>query len=260
MTAAVNLEDVSVVIGGHPILSNVNLRVETGQHWVLIGPNGAGKTTVAKLIAGREFPTEGTVNVLGEDTGQADSAYLATRVGFASSDVREGLDPSATVISLVLPAAWGQTSRFTEPYEDVDEGRAKDLLSVLGIGDLAERRFGSLSEGEKQRVSIARALMADPEILILDEPTAGLDLGARETLVLALNEIMSDPKSPTIIMITHELEEIAPGFTHGALVKQGQLVASGEISEVLTAENLSETFGLALNLDRRDGRWWATSK
>lgn len=257
MTTAVKLEGVEVRVPGKTILQDVDLQIDPGQHWVLLGPNGAGKTTVAKLIAGREFPSQGTATVLGQDTTTGDSSYLASRVGFASADVRDHLAPNETVLSLVLPAAWGQTARFTEEYEAQDEERARDLLAALGIGELADRRFGTLSEGERQRVTIARALMADPEIIILDEPTAGLDLGARETLVAALRDLMADPATPTIVMITHEIEEIAPGFTHAALLKDGQITASGEIQQVLTDQELSDAFGLPLQVERKDERWWA---
>lgn len=259
MTSAAALQNVSLEIAGQKILNDVSLSIEDGQHWVLIGPNGAGKTTVARMISGREYPTSGQVTVLGQRTEDAESTYLASRVGFSSANVRDHLSESSSVLSLVLPAAWGQTVRFDEQYEDVDEARARDLLVALGIGDLADRRFGTLSEGEKQRVSIARALMADPEIVILDEPTAGLDLGARETLVVALAEIMGDPASPSVVMITHELEEIAPGFTHAALLREGKTVSAGPLDEVLTATNLSEVFGLELDVEKRDGRWWATA-
>ena len=257
MEPVAKLQNASVALPGKTILDDVSLAVAPGEHWVLVGPNGAGKTTLAKLIAGREFPTSGSVAVLGEDTADADSTYLATRVGFASSDVRDQLGSNQTVLSLILPAAWGQTVQFTEGYEDQDEARARDLLAALGIAELADRRFGTLSEGEKQRVTIARALMADPEILILDEPTAGLDLGARETLVTALRDLMGDPRTPSIVLITHELEEISPGFTHAALLREGRVTAQGPIAEVLAAGPMSEAFGLPLQVENRDGRYWA---
>ncbi len=258
MESAVKLEGAAVSVSGTPIVQGLDLDILPGEHWVVVGPNGAGKTTLAKLIAGREFPTSGSVQVLGQETTDLESTYLGSRVGFASSAVADRLPGTSTVLSLVMPAAWGQTHQFSEEYEEVDEQRARDLLAALGIGDLADRRFSTLSEGEAQRVSIARALMADPEIVILDEPTAGLDLGARETLVVALRDIMADPKSPVIIMITHELEEIAPGFTHAALMKDGTITRKGPISEVFTDQNLSETFGLPLQLVEHSGRWWVS--
>lgn len=255
--AAIRLSDVTVTRSGTEILSGVSLEIQPGQHWVLLGPNGAGKTTVAKLISGREYPSSGTVEVLGEDTGDIEATYLSSRVGFASAHERSRLASVDSVLSLVLAAGWGQIGSFDEVYDDADRARAMDLLAALGIADLADRPFGTLSEGERQRVSIARALMADPEIAILDEPTAGLDLGARETLVQALGEIMSAPTAPTVILITHEIEEIAPGFTHVGLLREGQLVKSGPINEVLTADNLSQAFGIPLVVQRSDDRWWA---
>lgn len=253
----VEFKSVSVQRGGTQILSKVDFTMNPGQHWVLLGPNGAGKTTLARLVSARDYPDTGKVTVLGSDTATEESTYISARVGVASQDVRDKLAQSDTVISLVLAAAWGQTTQFTETYEEPDEQRAQDLLAALGVGGLAQRPFGTLSEGEKQRVSLARALMADPEIVILDEPTAGLDLGARETLVGALTEIMADPSMPGLLMITHEIEEIAPGFTHVALLKEGRIVQSGLIDTVLTSENLTEVFGLNLLVTKRDDRWWA---
>lgn len=260
MRVAAELENVGFERLGSRILSDVTLTFDEGQHWVLLGPNGAGKTTVAKLIAAREFPTEGIVRVLGEDTRDAQSVYLASRVGFASADVRDRLRPTDTALALVLAAAWGQTATFSETYEGSDRERAQDLLAALGVADLADRQFGTMSEGERQRVTIARALMSDPEIVILDEPTAGLDLGARETLVVALRDLMADPATPTMILITHELEEIAPGFTHAALLSEGRVVKSGLIEEVITGDNLTTAFGLELQVDRAHGRWWAKAR
>lgn len=257
MANLIELKGVALRRGRSKILSEIDFQVEAGQNWVVLGPNGAGKTSMARLIAARDYPTSGTATVLGVDTSDAESTYVAARVGVASQDTRERIIDADSVLDVVLSAAWGQTVRFSEEYEDADRERADNLLSALGIGPLSQRSFGSLSEGEKQRVSIARALMADPEIVILDEPTAGLDLGARETLVLALGEIMSGPNAPAVVLITHEIEEIAPGFTHAALMKDGRVAWSGPIDEVLTGAKLTEVFGLPLEVRREDGRWWA---
>lgn len=251
------LEGTTVTRSGVNILDDVTLKIGPREHWVLLGPNGAGKTTVAKLISGREYPSAGTVTVLGQDTSETESTYLASRVGFASAHVRDRFIPTDSVVSLVLAAGWGQTAKYSEEYGEEDDSRARDLLTALGIGDLADRAFGTLSEGERQRVSIARALMADPEIVILDEPTAGLDLGARETLVLALTDIMADPTTPSVLLITHEIEEIAPGFTHVALLRDGKVLEAGPIESVLTGAKLSETFGMELEVERQGNRWWA---
>lgn len=260
MTNLIELNGVTLRRGRSRILRDVDFQVGPGENWVILGPNGAGKTTLARLIAARDYPTTGTVSVLGSDTSGEESTYLASRVGVASQDTRDRISGADVVRDVVLSAAWGQTTRFTEEYEENDRSRADDLLAALGIGALAERPYGSLSEGEKQRVSIARALMADPEVVILDEPTAGLDLGARETLVLALEEIMAGPGSPAVVLITHEIEEIAPGFTHVALMKNGSVTKAGPIGEVLTGDNLTQTFGLPLEVARENGRWWARAR
>ena len=253
----VEVTDVDYARGGTQILQGVSVSVNEGDHWVFLGPNGAGKTSLARLISGRTYPTSGVVEVFGEDTGETESDYLASRIGVASLDVRDRLVEADDVLSVLLASTWGQVGVFDEEYEDEDVARAKDLLAALGIQNLQDQPFGSLSEGEKQRVSIARALMVDPELLILDEPTAGLDLGARETLVAALTEIMADRAAPSVVMITHEIDEIAPGFTHVALLEGGRIVKAGPLQEVLTSENLSETFGLPLTVVERDGRYWA---
>lgn len=260
MPSLIELEEVTLRRGRNQILDGVNLRVGPGENWVILGPNGAGKTSVARLIAARDYPTAGAVTVLGANTSGEESTYVASRVGVASQEIRDHVSPSDSVIDVVLSAAWGQTVQFEEEYEAEDSGRAGDLLAALGISELSARPFGTLSEGEKQRVSIARALMADPEVVILDEPTAGLDLGARETLVVALEEIMAGRGAPAIILITHEIEEIAPGFTHAALMKEGKVLASGPIGQVLTGENLTNAFGIPLEVRREGGRWWARAR
>ncbi len=253
----VEVTGVDYARGGTQILQGVDLVVNAGEHWVFLGPNGAGKTSLARLISGRTYPSGGVVEVFGEDTTETESDYLASRVGVASLDVRDRLVEADDVLSVLLASTWGQVGTFDEEYEDEDVERAKDLLAALGIKNLQDQPFGTLSEGEKQRVSIARALMVDPELLILDEPTAGLDLGARETLVAALSEIMGDKSAPSVVMITHEIDEIAPGFTHVALLEGGRIVKAGPLQEVLNSENLSDTFGLPLTVVERDGRYWA---
>ena len=260
MQPLIDLREVSFKRGRTEILNNVSFKVEPGENWVLLGPNGAGKTTLARLVAARDYPTAGSVSVLGVDTSGEDATYIASRVGVASQETRDRVSGADTAADIVLAAGWGQTVQFGEEYEDADRQRANDLLAALGVGNLADRRFSTLSEGERQRVSIARALMPDPEIVILDEPTAGLDLGARETLVLALSEIMAGRNAPSVLLITHEIEEIAPGFTHAALIVGGEVMKAGPISEVLTSQGLSEAFGLPLEVTNEDERWWARAR
>lgn len=257
MQPLVDLQGAGLKRGRATIVSDIDFQVNPGEHWVIVGPNGAGKTTLARLVSARDYPTSGTATVLGADTSGEDATYIASRIGVAAADMRERVVGADSVLDVVVAAAWGQTSRFDEDYEDADTARAKDLLAALGMSGFENRSFASLSEGEKQRVSIARALMADPEIVILDEPTAGLDLGARETLLLAMSEIMGDPKSPSILLITHEIEEIAPGFTHALLMNEGTVVKAGPIADVLTSANLSDVFGLPLEVSSEGGRWWA---
>lgn len=257
METVVDLRDVTVARGGARLLKGVSLCTRVGEHWVVLGPNGAGKTTLVRVIAGREVPTSGVADVLGERIGQVDPAELASRVGFSSQSLSQRLPASERVRSVVLTAAWGQSVGYREEYEDIDTRRAHDLMTVFGVEDLAERRLGTLSEGERQRVLLARSLMADPEILVLDEPTAGLDLGARELLVSALSEIAGHEGSPQLFLVTHQIEEIAPGFTHAAVMSRGRILAAGPIEETLTGVTLSHAFELPLTAGRSDGRWWA---
>ena len=256
----VALEGVTLKRGHRTILEDVDFQVRSGENWVVLGPNGAGKTTLAAVASARDYPTTGSAKVMGEETSHQEPTYVGSKVGVSSQEVRDRIDGGETVEGAVLSAAWGQTSRFDDRYEDQDRARAQDLLAALGLVDMGERRFATLSEGEKQRVSIARALMADPEVIILDEPTAGLDLGARETLVDALQEIMTGPGAPSVLMITHEIEEIAPGFTHAAVMKDGRVVAAGPIEETLSEPVLSDAFGLPLQVTREGGRWWARAR
>lgn len=242
------------------ILSDVSWTINPGEQWVVLGPNGSGKSTLARLLSGKERLDSGSLYLLGGQAEDFSPADLASRVGLASFDVGQRLLAAEKVIDVVLTAAWGQTIRYQEEYDDFDVVRAEDLLKALGIGQLANRQIGTLSEGERRRVLLARALMTDPELLILDEPTAGLDLGGRETLIEALREIIGSPGSPIVILITHELEVIGPEFTHALLLNEGQVVASGDIGEVLTESNLSSAFGLDLQIQRNAGRWWATAK
>ncbi|MCI1641074.1 MAG: ATP-binding cassette domain-containing protein [Actinomyces sp.] len=257
MESVVELRDVTVERGGARLLNAVSLRTHVGEHWVVVGPNGAGKTTLVRVVSGREAPTSGTARVLGTDVATADPAELASRVGFSSQSVASRIPGSERVRSVVLTAAWGQSVSYREDYETQDTGRAEDLMAVFGVSALAARRFSTLSEGERQRVLLARALMADPEILILDEPTAGLDLGARELLVGALAEIAGHPGSPQLILVTHQIEEIAPGFTHAAVMSGGRIVAAGPLEETITGVALSRAFDLPLTAGVTDGRWWA---
>jgi iron complex transport system ATP-binding protein len=237
------------------LVRDVSWRVELDERWVVIGPNGAGKTTLVNLAAARLYPSRGTVHVLGEKLGRVNINELRTRLGVTTAAL--SIPPEETARDAVLTASWSVVGRFRESYDAVDESRASALLAQFGVGALADRLYGTLSEGERKRVQIARALMTDPELLLLDEPAAGLDLGAREDLVRRLAELAADPDAPAIVLVTHHVEEIPPGFTHALLMRDGGIVAQGLLRDTMTSENLSKTFDLPLELSYQDGRFTA---
>jgi len=248
---------VTVVRGSDTLLDDVTWEVEEGQRWVVLGPNGAGKTTLLQIAAARMHPTRGVVGVLGEVLGAVDVFELRPRIGIASTAVAERLPADELVRDVVVTAAYGIVGRWRERYDALDHGRALDLLKALGADQLAGRRYGTLSEGERKRVQIARALMSDPELMLLDEPAAGLDLGGREDLVSRLGDLAADVDAPALVLVTHHVEEIPASFTDLLLLRDGRVVAAGPLELTLTAENLSATFGMPLLLERQDGRWTA---
>ncbi|MEI2764506.1 MAG: ABC transporter ATP-binding protein [Dermatophilaceae bacterium] len=248
---------VSVVRAGTRLLDDVTWEVEEGERWVVLGPNGAGKTTLLQLAATRLHPTEGVVGILGEVLGAVDVFELRPRVGLASAAVADRIPGGETVLDVVMTASYAVLGRWREAYDGADHRRATQLLGSLGAGHLADRRFGTLSEGERKRVQIARALMTDPELMLLDEPAAGLDLAGREDLVARLGELAADLDAPALVLVTHHVEEIPPGFTDVLLLRAGRVVAAGPLVPTLTAENLSATFGLPLVVDRHGQRWTA---
>ncbi|HEY0189027.1 MAG TPA: ABC transporter ATP-binding protein [Cellulomonas sp.] len=259
MTEVLDLQDVTIRRGTTTILDHLSWTVQEGERWVVLGRNGAGKTTLLQVAAGRMHPTSGTADLLGSRLGRVDVFELRPRIGLASAALAERLPASETVRDVVLTAAYGLTGRWRETYEAVDTSRADDLMAAFGVHGLAERRYGTLSEGERKRVQIARALMSDPELLLLDEPAAGLDLGGREELVGALAELAADRRSPALVLVTHHVEEIPPGFTHLLLLAGGRVHAAGPVDEVLTAENLTGAFGTPLRVERAGDRWTARS-
>jgi iron complex transport system ATP-binding protein len=248
---------VTVVRGGRPILDRIDWRVADHERWVVLGPNGAGKTTLLQLAGALIHPTAGRVEVLGEALGSVDVFDLRPRIGLASAALAERIPPEERVRDVVITAAWAVTGRWHEEYDDTDTSRAATVLEMLGADALAGRVFGTLSEGERKRVQIARALMTDPELLLLDEPAAGLDLGAREDLVTRLASIAADRWAPAQVLVTHHVEEIPSGFTHVLLLRDGRVVAAGPIGEVLTGRALTETFGTRLRSGHIRGRYWA---
>jgi len=257
MTDVLDLQGVTIRRGPATILEDVSWTARDGERWVVLGRNGAGKTTLLQVAAGRMHPTSGSADLLGSRLGRVDVFELRTRIGLSSASLADRIPPAETVRNVVLTAAYGVTGRWREAYEVVDEVRARDLMAAFGVTELAERRFGTLSEGERKRAQIARALMSDPELLLLDEPAAGLDLGGREELVDALAELAGDRRSPVLVLVTHHVEEIPPGFTHVLLLREGRVHAAGPIDSTLTAANLSGAFGLELVVDRVGARWTA---
>ena len=257
MTSVLRLDDVSLHRGTTQILTHVSWSVDEGQHWVVLGPNGAGKTTVSRLAAARLFPSSGTVDVLGERLGRVDVSELHPRIGLCSFALAQNVPASETVLSIVLSSAYGRIGVWREEYDDFDVERSRALLGALGASALVERSWGSLSSGERKRVEIARALMPDPELLILDEPASGLDVAGRELLLAALSEIIAAPGSPSMLLVTHHLEEIPVGFTHALALRDGRIQGSGPLPEVLTAATMSATFGLPLEISLDRGRYAA---
>ncbi|MBO3724023.1 ABC transporter ATP-binding protein [Actinomyces bowdenii] len=257
MTSVLRFDDVSLRRGETRILDQVSWDVDEGEHWVILGPNGAGKTTIARMAAARLFPSAGTVEVLAERLGRVDVTELHPRIGLCSAALAARVDQGEDVLGIVLSASYGQVGRWREEYEDFDLERARGLLGALGAGHLAQRRWAGLSSGERKRVELARALMPDPELLILDEPAAGLDLAGREQLLASLSEIIASPGAPSMLLVTHHLEEIPIGFTHALALRHGQVQAAGPLDRVITGEIMSATFDLPLEVRQDRGRYWA---
>ena len=253
------LRGVGVRFDKSMLLRDVDWTAHSDESWVVIGPNGAGKTTLLQVAATLLTPTHGTVEVLGERLEDADISDLRTRIGMSSSAIADQVPLAEKVIDLVLTASYGILGRDAEDYDSGDVTRAVELLDALGCAHLIRRRFATLSEGERKRVQIARSLMADPELLLLDEPAAGLDLGGREDLLRRIASVLRDPRSPMMIMVTHHVEEVPEGFTHALLMRKGTVLAAGPVGEVFTERNLSRCFGVPLLVERRAARWSATA-
>ena len=247
-------------IDGRTVLGPVDLRVGRGERWVLLGPNGGGKTTLLALAGARRQPSAGTVAVLGATLGSADVRAIHPKISHTSHVLAERMPPGLNVRTVVLTGKRGVLSPWFQDFDEADERRAATLLARVGCAHLAERRFDTCSQGERQRVLLARALNPDPELLILDEPSSGLDLPARESLIEALEAALAQPSAPTTILATHHLEEIPPSSSHAALVREGRIVAHGEIDDVLTPSGLEACFGIAMDVGRRGARWWATAR
>jgi iron complex transport system ATP-binding protein len=257
MVAVIEFADVTVRRGSATLLDTISWRVAEGERWVVLGPNGAGKTTLLQVASAQIHPTDGVAGILDEVLGTVDVFELRPRIGLTSAALAERIPRDELVRDVVVSASYAVVGRWREAYDDLDHDRARELLDAVGAGRLVDRTFGTLSEGERKRVQIARALMADPELLLLDEPAAGLDLGGREDLVSTLSALALDPGSPTTVLVSHHVEEIPPGFTHALLLRSGSVVAAGPLADVVTEAHLAATFGMPLVLSHEGGRWAA---
>jgi iron complex transport system ATP-binding protein len=256
----VRLGGVGVVREGRALLDGIDWAVGPGERWVVLGPNGSGKTTLLAVAGARLWPTRGTVEVLGRRLGRVDVRTLRGRVALVSGSVIRQLRPALSAREVVVTGRHGDLEPWWRTYSAGEWADAEDLLAVAGLGGpggVGERTFGVISEGERQQVLLARALMGRPELLLLDEPAAGLDLGARERLLARLGALALDPDVPPLVLVTHHAEEIPPGVTHAALIADGSLTAAGPVDEVLTAEAVSSCFGLRVEVGQDQGRWWA---
>jgi iron complex transport system ATP-binding protein len=254
-----SMHGVSVTRGQQTILGPIDFEIRSGERWVILGPNGAGKSTLMNILATRIFPTKGVVKILEQEMGKVDLFELRTRIGVCGTLHSEDIPNDEIVRDVVVTAAYAILGRWNEDYDLWDESRAVALLTTFGVRDLADRRYFTLSDGEKKRVQIARALMSDPELLLLDEPTAGLDLGGREDLLRRFAEYSTDPLAPASIVVTHHIEEIPFGTTHALIIKNGTIAVSGPISTVITSEHMTAVFGIDIEVTAANGRFFARS-
>ena len=254
------LRDVTVRRGDRNILGPITFAIRPEERWVILGPNGAGKSTLLQILATRIFPTSGTAQLLEKEMGKCDLSELRTQIGICGALISEDIPADEVVRDVVLTAAYAILGRWNEAYDLWDESRAVALLTTFGVRELADRRYGTLSEGERKRVQIARALMADPELLLLDEPAAGLDLAGREDLLKRFSIFANDPLSPASILVTHHIEEIPTGTTHALILKDGAIAVSGPIDQVITSEHISAIFDFPITVVREGQRFFARSQ
>ncbi|RMH71267.1 MAG: ATP-binding cassette domain-containing protein [Actinomyces sp.] len=248
---------VGLTVEGRRVLEDIDWTVGPRERWVVLGANGSGKTSLIRIAGLWLHPSTGSVRVCGGELGRSDVRRLRRRIGFASAALADMLRPRLTAAEVVMTAREAALEPWWHTYDDRDRRRAVAALDRVGAGALAERPFGVLSSGERQRVLLARALSTDPDLVLLDEPTAALDLAGREDLVEVLGALAEDPAVPPLVLVTHHVEEIPAAFTHALLLAGGRRLAAGPIEQVLTAEALAACFGVAVSLERRDGRWWA---
>ena len=251
------LDGVCVVREGKQILGPVSFRIASGERWVVLGPNGAGKSTLLGVLAARVFPSKGTALLLDQQVGRVDLSELRTRIGLASPSLDAMVESDELVKDVVLTAAYAIIGRWNETYDLWDESRAVALLTTFGVRELGDRSYSTLSSGEKKRVMISRALMADPELLLLDEPAAGLDVGGREDLLRRFADFSNDQTAPASVLVTHHIEEIPVGTTHAILLKDGKIAVSGPVQSVITSEHVSAVFGLPIQVTHESSRFFA---
>ena len=257
---ALDLDHIVMRRGSTLVLDDVSFSVRDGERWLILGANGSGKTSLLRVAALYDHPTSGTVDVLGERLGHTDVRQLRRRVAYASAALADQLRPSLRVLDAVRTARFAALEPWWHRYAAADDDRARECLGRMGVGRFAERPLESLSSGERQRVLLARTLMNDPAIVLLDEPSARLDLGGREQLVHALDDFAADPGAPPLVVVTHHVDDIPTSTTHVLMLRDGRVLRRGPIDDVLDAAALSECFGLTLSLERRsDGRFnaWA---
>lgn len=257
MVQVLKFSQASLIRDGNTVVSAVNWEVSSDQRWIILGANGAGKTSVLDMAAGWEVPTSGHVTVLDEDLATADPEWLRPRVGYASSSMAKRIPPTETVSDAVITAAYAAAERRGEQFEDLDIRRARRVLAEWRLESFSDRTLISLSEGEAKRMQIARSIMTDPELLLLDEPTAGLDMGSREEILQMLGYFAGNPTAPAIVMVTHHVEEIPAGFTHVLMMKNGTVAHAGPIASTLTDANLTDVFGVKITVHNNDGRYFA---
>lgn len=255
--STVTFNDVHFVRNGRHILNGISWHINAEDRWVVMGPNGAGKTTLLAIMGTQQYPTSGTVDVLGERLGHTNIFDLRPRIGVASSLTSQHFPPNETVHDLVLTAAYGVSGRWNEAYDSIDEERTAEILASWGLESFADKPYRTLSDGERKRAQIARAVMPDPELLLLDEPSANLDLGAREEMLARIAAFAQSPYAPALVVVTHHVEEIPVGTTHALLLKDGEALQAGPIESVVTSENLSNLYAMQLRVERAAGRYFA---
>jgi iron complex transport system ATP-binding protein len=257
---ALRLDSIRLVRDENVILDDVSLTVTAGQRWLVLGANGCGKTSLLRIAALYDHPTSGTVEVLGERLGRTDVRELRRRIGFVSAAVADQLRPGLNAHDAVRTARYAALEPWWHRYTADDDARAHECLERMGVGRLAPRSLATLSSGERTRVLLARSLMNDPAVVLLDEPASGLDLAGREQLVAALDELATDDGAPPFVVVTHHVEDVPSSLTHAMLLHRGRSLAAGSLDDVMREEHLSECFGLPLRLERRgDGRLSAWS-